>query len=48
MSRQIKGVIKSYQVPGSSKKGYRPVWEMGRAAYRKRLQRTTDDNRPSI
>lgn len=48
MPRQIKGVIKNYQVSGSDRKGYRPVWDMGKATYRKRVQRVDGVNRPSI
>jgi len=39
--KQIKGVS-TRRFPG-----YRPVWEMGKAAHIKRRQRVTGENRPS-
>lgn len=47
MTRKIQGVLKKYHVPGSGKMGYRPVWEMGRAADCKKRTRMTGINRPS-
>lgn len=41
MAKQVRGV-RARRFPG-----YRPVWEMGRAAYVKRRQRVTGENRPS-
>ena len=41
MAKQIRGV------PARRYPGYRPVWEMGRAALIKRKQRVTGENRPS-
>ena len=47
MAKQVKGVVRNYQVPGSDMQGYRPVWEMGRTSYCKRRQRVNGVNRPS-
>lgn len=47
MAKRIQGVIKEYHVPGSTSLGYRPVWEMGRAADYKKRTRITGINRPS-
>jgi len=41
LATQIKGVS-ARRFPG-----YRPVWEMGKAAQIKRRQRVTGENRPS-
>ncbi|MFZ5634937.1 MAG: hypothetical protein ACOY40_19080 [Bacillota bacterium] len=47
MSRKvIKGVAKRYFVPGSSPRGYRPVWDTGPASYRNRIKKVTGINRP--
>lgn len=44
----IKGVAKKYSVPESGPRGYRPVWDTGRAAYHKRIAKITGTNRPSV
>lgn len=44
----IKGVSNKYFVPGSSSRGYRPVWDAGPASYHKRLTKITGINRPSV
>lgn len=46
--RRIKGVLKDYHVPGSTKHGYRSVWDMGSAADHKKRTRITGINRPSV
>jgi hypothetical protein len=43
----IRGVAKKYSVPGSGPRGYRPVWDMGPAAYSNRIKKVTGVNRPS-
>ncbi len=43
----IKGVAKRYFVPGSGPRGYRPVWETGRASYYNRIKKVTGIDRPS-
>ncbi len=49
MSKKVKGVLKSCgDVPGSSKLGYRDLWDTGRASVSKRKQKVTGPNRPSI
>jgi len=47
MPGQIKGIVKGCKVPGSSKSGYRPVWDMGKAAINKKRSKTSGPDRPS-
>lgn len=47
MPKRIQGVLKDYNTPGTGKFGYRPVWDMGRAADYKKRTRITGINRPS-
>lgn len=47
MVKRIQGVVKDYRIPGATKSGYRPVWEMGPAAEHKKRTRITGINRPS-
>lgn len=44
--KMIKGVAKRYFIPGSSSRGYRPVWDTGRASYWNRIKKVTGINRP--
>ncbi|MFZ5643429.1 MAG: hypothetical protein ACOY46_07545 [Bacillota bacterium] len=43
----IRGVTKSYSVPEPSPRGYRAVWDTGRASYYNRIKKVTGINRPS-
>lgn len=45
--KRVYGVVARYRVPGSMEGGYRPVWEVGRAAEAKRKTRRRGINRPS-
>mgnify|MGYP000445229056 CR=1 FL=1 len=42
MVKRIRGIA------GNNFLGYRPVWEMGKAAKVKRKQKMTGENRPSV
>ncbi|WP_161486002.1 hypothetical protein [Desulfotomaculum copahuensis] len=44
---KVQGVILNYRVPGSNRRGYKPVWETGAAAASKRRSRRTGTNRPA-
>ncbi len=44
--KQVYGVVARYRVSGSTEGGYRPVWEVGRAAEAKRKTRRRGINRP--
>jgi len=46
MVKRIQGVIKDYNKQRTSRLGYRPVWDMGRAGAIKKRQRVTGVNRP--
>jgi len=45
--KRVYGVVARYRAPGSTGEGYRPVWEVGRAAGAKRKTRRRGINRPS-
>jgi len=44
--KRVYGVLAKYRVPGSTGEGYRPVWDMGRAAEDKKRTRRRGMSRP--
>lgn len=45
--KRVQGVVRHYRIPGSTGRGYRPVWDAGLAGNVKKRTRIKGVNRPS-
>ncbi|MCF8010016.1 MAG: hypothetical protein K9L17_04495 [Clostridiales bacterium] len=47
MSKRVQGFLKNHEKNRNFPRGYKPVWDMGKAGESKKYQRMTGIQRPS-